>query len=107
MEKVIEETLMIAKEKFSKFGFKEEQIEQLLASGKKDMLSELEKLKALLATEPYDIEEINKSLHALKGLFFNMGNTEAGDIMADLRKESNIAESIGKIKTFLQEGHLS
>jgi len=107
MEKVIEETLKIAKEKFLKFGFKEEQIEQLLASGKRDLLSELEKLKALLATEPYDIEAINKSLHALKGLFFNMGNTEAGDIMADLRKEDNMAENIKKIKAFFKEGHLS
>ena len=107
MEHVIEETLGIAKEKFSAFGFKEEQIEQLLASGKRDLLGELEKLKSLLAAEPYDIEQINKSLHALKGLFFNMGNTKAGDIMTDLRKGSDPDESIDKIKAFLEEGHLS
>lgn len=107
MEHVIKETLRIAKEKFSAFGFKEEQIEQLLASGKRDLLSELEKLKSLLSAEPYDIEQINKSLHALKGLFFNMGNTEAGDIMSDLRKGSEPDESIDKIKAFLEEGNLS
>ena len=105
MEHVIEEALRIAKEKFSGFGFKEEQIEQLLASGKRDLLSELEKLKSLLETEPYDIEAINKSLHALKGLFFNMGHTEAGDIMTDLRQGSDPAQSIAKIKAFLEKGH--
>ena len=107
MEHVIEETLRIAKEKFSEFGFKDDQIEQLLASGKRDLLGELEKLKSLLDSEPYDIEKINKSLHALKGLFFNMGNTETGDIMTDLRKGSDPDESIRKIKTFLEEGSLS
>ncbi len=107
MEDVIEETLRIAKEKFSSFGFKETQIEQLLGSGKRDLFNELEKLKSLLASQPQNIEQISKSLHALKGLFLNMGNTKAADLMADLRKENDPAKSIGKIEAFLESGEIN
>ncbi len=101
MEELINETLRIASEKFLTFGFKEEQIEQLLASGKRDLGKELEKLKALVEEEPADIEKINKTLHALKGLFYNMGNTDAGDRMSDLRNEDEAEKEIETIKTLL------
>ncbi len=104
MDQLIEETLQIAKARFESFGFKETQITQLLASGKRDLTQELDILKVLLEESPADIERINQSLHALKGLFFNMGNTAAGDMMAELRGNDDPHSAIEKIKQFLKEG---
>ncbi|WP_041672662.1 hypothetical protein [Sulfurovum sp. NBC37-1] len=101
MEKLITETMLIASEKFQNFGFKKEQIEQLLTSGKRDLEEESEKLKILLDERTPDIEKINQSLHALKGLLYNLGNMEAGDIMADLKNNLDTAKQIEKIKKIL------
>jgi len=101
MEKLITETMSIASEKFKNFGFKEEQIDQLLASGKRDLEEEGKKLKVLLNEDTPDIEKINQSLHALKGLLYNLGNTKAGDMMTDLRNDPDIADHIEKIKEIL------
>jgi len=99
---LIEETLELASKKFSSFGFNEEQVAQLLVSGKKDLEKELDKLKILIMEDSVDIETINDSLHALKGLLYNMGNTEAGDLMNDLRNEKDSAEEIIAIKKILE-----
>jgi len=99
---LIEETLELASKKFSSFGFNEEQVAQLLVSGKKDLEKELDKLKILIMEDSVDIETINDSLHALKGLLYNMGNNEAGDLMNDLRNEKDSAEEIIAIKKILE-----
>jgi len=102
MEDLISETLQIAREKFSAFGFKEEQIDQLLTSGRNDLEKELHTLAALLETEETDIENLNQSLHALKGLLYNMGNMEAGNIMNELRTEGKVSERIDEIKKIVK-----
>jgi len=102
MERLISETLKIAQEKFKAFGFKEEQIGQLLDSGRRDLEKEITKLSQLITSEHIDIEQINNSLHALKGLLYNMGNTDAGDIMIDLKNNIDSQESISKIKTLIE-----
>ena len=101
MEELIDETLELASKKFANFGFKEQQIEQLLASGRRDLEKELSKLKILIEEENVNIENVNHSLHALKGLLYNMGNTGAGDIMNDLRSEKDSTEEIAEIKKIL------
>jgi hypothetical protein len=102
MGRFIEESLNIAAEKFKKFGFSDIQIEQLLASGKRDLEGEVAKLEILLEDETPDIEKINKILHALKGLLYNMGNTEAGDKMADLKEGTGRPEQIEMIRNILK-----
>jgi hypothetical protein len=101
MEKLISETLQIARERFAAFGFKETQIEQLLESGRQDLEEEISKLSQLIMAEEHDLQEINQSLHAIKGLLYNMGNMDAGDIMVDLRNTIENEESISKIKTLI------
>jgi len=98
MDKLINETLQIAQEKFAAFGFKKEQIEQLLVSGRRDLEKEIKKLDELIKEESMDIEQINQSLHALKGLLYNMGNTEAGDVMIDLKNNTDTKFDISKIQ---------
>ena len=51
LEKIINETAKIARENFEKFGFNDEQILQLLESGKRDLTLELSKLQQLLKDE--------------------------------------------------------
>ncbi len=88
MEKVINETVEMAHKHFKKFGFEDEQIVQLLESGKRDLAKELNKLQKLLEKEPIEIDTVNLSLHALKGLFLTMGNTDLADKLIELRQES-------------------
>ena len=97
MEKLIGETLQIAKEKFSAFGFTDPQINKLLESGRNDLEKEITKLTILIENRDPDIKQINQSLHALKGLLYNMGNTVAGDIMNDLKNDTDTPERISKI----------
>jgi len=88
MEALIEETRQIARERFKAFGFGEEQIDQLLASGERDIRKEAANLQTLLEN-PADAEKINKSLHALKGLFLNLGNEALAEKLSDLRKDDD------------------
>jgi hypothetical protein len=97
----MKESLQIATEKFKSFGFNDAQIEQLLTSATQDIKREIEKLYPLLESDTADIQKINQSLHALKGLLYNMGNTEAGDKMAALVNDDTLGEQIADIKKIL------
>jgi len=101
MYRVVEESLRIAKERFGSFGFSQEQIEQLLASGRRDLESELKVLEGLLSASTPDIDAIDKSLHALKGLLYNLGHVEAGDMMVSLRESDDLTSNLSRIKRLL------
>ncbi len=101
MEKLINETVKIAHKHFKEFGFEDEQIVSLLESGKRDLTKELDKLQKLLEKEPIEIDTINLSLHALKGLFLTMGNIAVADRLIELRQESEYARIITEIKELL------
>ncbi len=101
MEKIINETVEIARKHFKGFGFEEEQIVPLLESGKRDLTKELNKLQKLLEKELIEINTINLSLHALKGLFSTMGNITVADKLIELRQESNDTRNITEIKELL------
>jgi hypothetical protein len=98
MSNLIEETLNMAFEKFRKFGFKDEQISQLVESGKKDLLQESEKLMVILKADDLDFEALNNSLHALKGLLLNMGNDTVANKLIELRNENDSEDKIEEIK---------
>jgi len=101
MDKVINETVEIARKNFKEFGFEDEQIAQLIESGKRDLTKELTKLQKLLETEVIEIDTINLSLHALKGLFLTMGNVTVGDKLTELHNESEDTRIISEIKSLL------
>ena len=89
MRTLIDKTLHIAKERFTSFGFNETQIDALLASAQEDLGEVLAQLQNLLEDETASAKQLGQTLHALKGLFYNMGNTEAGDLMVELESEQN------------------
>ena len=101
MEKLLNETIEIARKNFQAFGFEDEQVETLLSSGKRDLIKELTKLQNLLENAPIDIAKVNLSLHALKGLFATMGNSIVADQLNDLRQESDNRSILSEIKTLL------
>ena len=101
MEKLLTETLEIARKNFKKFGFEDEQIVSLLSSGEKDLSKELSKLQKLIENDPIDIATVNLSLHALKGLFLTMGNSIVADQLNELHQETNNASIISDIKLLL------
>lgn len=101
MEKLINETVEIARKHFKMFGFEDEQIGSLLKSGKRDLENELKRLQKVLEDEPINIDTINLSLHALKGLFLTMGNTTVADKLVELRQESDNMPMVNEIKELL------
>ena len=103
MNTIIEKSLKTAARNFESFGFTREQTDQLLSSGKRDLVTEISRLKTLLAEEQKDIDKINLSLHAIKGLLYNMGNNEHGDIFAELEKSEAGEEQINKINALIEQ----
>lgn len=102
MDKLINETVEIARKHFQGFGFEDEQIVPLLEAGKRDLTKELDKLKTLVANERIDIDVLNLSLHALKGLLLNMGNSKVADKLNELREEEEVsAQLLTDIKAML------
>lgn len=89
MEQLINETVEMARQHFKGFGFEDEQIEPLLAAGERDLRKELDKLRQLLEQDTADIDSVNLSLHGLKGLLLNMGNTTVADKLVELRQEKD------------------
>jgi hypothetical protein len=98
MSDLINETLNMAFDKFKKFGFKDEQIQQLVESGKKDLEQESQKLIEVLKAPSLDFEMLNKSLHALKGLLLNMGNSDIANKLIELRNGDDSEDKIAEIK---------
>ena len=94
MDKLINETAEIARKHFQGFGFEDEQILPLLEAGKRDLTKELKKLKTLVADERIDIDALNLSLHALKGLLLNMGNSSVADKLTELREEEKVSSQL-------------
>lgn len=101
MEEFIIASLENARKYFGRLGFNETQIETLLASAERDLRKELGRLKEILIASTPDAEGLNNSLHAIKGLLLNMGNTEAAKLFTELRADLQSSEGIEKIKKLL------
>ena len=102
MGNIVIETIEIARNNFKEFGFENEQIIQLLESGKSDLTKELNKLQVLLKQEPIEIDKVNLSLHALKGLFLTMGNVKVAEKLNEFHNESDNRHRITDIKHLLE-----
>ncbi|HEY9190587.1 MAG TPA: hypothetical protein VIM88_06940 [Sulfurovum sp.] len=101
MDDLINETVEISREYFKGFAFEDEQIASLLESGKRDLQKELAKLQTLFESERIDMDAVNLSIHALKGLFLTMGNTSMGEQLSELRQENETERMITETKKLL------
>jgi hypothetical protein len=103
MEKIINETEILAFDYFKAFGFDDTQISQLIIQGKKDLHKELTKLKILLHANTISYTDINNVLHALKGLLFQLGNHAVVDKLNEVKSQN---ESDTKLKEIALLLHL-
>lgn len=101
MDNLIKETEVIARKYFLEFGFDETSIDDLLGILKIDLEKELHKLQHLLNTPNPDIEKINNSLHALKGLFFQAGHHKISEEINEIRSHINKEVAIQETRTLL------
>ncbi len=100
MEKLISNTEDIAFKHFKAFGFKDEQIDQLILQGTKDLCKELTKLKVLLEASEISYDDVNNVLHALKGLLFQLGNHEVAEKLVEIRsnlEDEDILKDIAEL----------
>ena len=97
---IITQVLEEAREYFEAFGFEEAQLNELLDSAKSDLTSTLESLYQALHTTPPSREELNALLHALKGLFLNLGAMGLGEQMREIEQEE-LLERISSLKKLL------
>jgi len=102
MSDLIEQTMEMAFNKFKKFGFKDEQISQLIESGRKDLEHEIKKLVDILNAQNLNFEALNGSLHALKGLLLNMGNDTVANKLIELRNGEDSDTKITEIKNIFK-----
>ncbi len=101
MQKIIDETMKLAKTHLLGFGFDEEQVTPLLVQAERDLRKELEKAEAIFSATPVDPEAVNKVLHALKGLLFTLGHEELGKKIEALREEDAETRDVSMIKVLL------
>jgi len=101
MHKILEETETAAYAYFQDFGFSTEEIEDLLKTGKRDIIQELSKLRILIDQEVRDTEKIDQVLHALKGLFSQLGNRELADKVNEVRSEADPQKALVRIEKIL------
>ena len=101
MQKIINETEIIAFSHLKAFGFKEEQISSLVAQGKKDLACELGKLELLLQEDTVSLEDIDNILHALKGLLFQLGNHSIAEKLNESRSHLEDKETLDEIVQIL------
>ncbi len=101
MEKIITETEMIAFDYLKAFGFSDEQIISLVTQGKKDLNKELSKLKILLDSDDISYDDINNSLHALKGLLFQLGNHDLAEQLNEIRSDLEGKNALAEVRSLL------
>ena len=82
---------------FSEFGFDDEQIERLTLQGTVDLNNLLQQLKEGLEADELKPKEIDDTLHAIKGIVAQLGNTELAKQLTDIRKDLNEGSSLHEI----------
>ncbi len=101
MRTIINDTEVIAFDYLKAFGFDEEQINMLIAQGKKDLEINLENLNLLLQKDTISTEDVSNALHALKGLLFQLGNHKIAEKLNESRSDLENRETLKEIEELL------
>ncbi len=101
MNKIIDETEVVAYEYLKAFGFSDEQIAPLILQAKKDLIKTLNQLEIALNSDEVSVEEVNNGLHALKGLLFHLGNHALADQLNEVRTHLESESDFKKISQLL------
>jgi len=101
MNKLIKETEDIAYDYLKAFGFADEQIIPLIDQAKIDLQRELRRLEIDLYSDNLILEDINSTLHTLKGVFAHLGNLEVAEKLNDIRSNIKTSSALDNIKELL------
>lgn len=101
MNKVIVDTEQIAFKYLKEFGFVDEQILSLVEQGKKDLIKEMTNLREILSHDNVSYEAVNNSLHALKGLLFQIGNHKLAEKLVEIRSNLDDKSDLDEIARIL------
>jgi len=101
MKNIIDQIEITTTKYLSDVGFEMEQIESLITKGKRDLTKVLQNLKNTLDETPMSIDDLDHSLHALKGLLFQLGNNELAEKVNDARSYSGDKTVISELKKLL------
>jgi hypothetical protein len=103
MQSIIDKTEIIAVEYLSGLGFGREQIAPLLAQARKDREEEFARLEMLRSEPAPDPEALDRVLHAIKGLLFNLGNHDLAEKLEALRHEEDLQRMLPELDRVLRE----
>jgi len=102
MKQIIERTMNVAYDYLLHFGFEEDKVKSTVSKGIKELESNLQKLKELVYTNSSDIEEVDYLLHSIKGILFQLGNSEDGKKVDEVRDEIDMTNVKSKIEHFIK-----
>jgi uncharacterized membrane protein YccC len=100
---IIERTEKIAIAYLTGLGFGEEQVAPLMQQARKDLETEFARLEALRHAPQPDAEQLDRSLHAIKGLLFNLGNHDLAERLEALRHEGELNRMLADLDRVLRE----
>jgi hypothetical protein len=93
MQNIIDETEKRAYIFLKEFGFNEDEVVPVVTKGIFELGNTLEKLRTLLVScHEHDAEVLDDTLHALKGLLFQLGNHALAEKIEELRSNDDITE---------------
>ena len=104
MKHIIDETVGIAYEYLVTFGFTKSQVDTLVNQGQNELYSTLEKFVTLQTLEIItvsNLEEINEILHALQGLFSQMGDEKMAKNLYEIQVTDNVSYRLAEINKLL------
>ena len=104
MKQIIDETVGIAYEYLSTFGFSKSQVETLVSQGQNELYTTLGKFVTLQTSESItvsNLEEINEILHALQGLFFQMGHENMAGKLYEIQATDDVSYRLAEINKLL------
>ena len=104
MKQIIDETVGIAYAYLATFAFTKSQVETLVNQGQNELYSTLEKFVTLQTSESItdsNIEEVNEILHALQGLFFQMGDENMAEKLYEIQATDNVSCRLAEMNKLL------
>jgi len=100
MNQIIHRTEMISCDYFASFGFERDQVDATVSKGLNELENSFEELRKS-AEGAYDFDSVDRALHTIKGLLFQLGNEEDGERVETLRREISAGNYREKISELL------
>ena len=103
MKKIIDKTEVIAMEYLMGMGFGRDQVEPLIAQARSDLETEFARLESIRCSPSPDAQMLDRSLHAIKGLLFNLGNHDLAEKLEAIREEDEVSQMLADLDRVLTE----